>query len=517
MLIIRRFEIKNYIIIWLYSYVAITLSFAAFQDTGWGTRAGGMGNSFTAIANDASASLWNPAGISQLEMFETTFMYNKLFMGVEDVNLSQMYFAGVYPSKIGAFGLTITDFSLFGYYRENMASLSYSCDIGSKFPINMGLNLKYLMHSYILDDRTENMDDPVFSKKSAGGFTPDFGFLLKPGRFSFGISALNILQPDIGLKTEDKVPMIIKFGTAYRLGDWKAFENVTPTVDVSYRKPTDNDADIKISGGIETWFDYNTWAIRAGGNDREITFGFSYNKMFNKSGLQLDYAFLFPIQLTDTSGSHRLALTFKYSTLRKNVESKEQKEQVFKIEEDFSEPQQISQQGKTDSYIIGKIVSEENKPVENVDVRISQNNKEITRTYTDENGEYMSKLLKPGNYFIKIWKYGYKEEKEIEIPLKENQYEKVDFQVKEIKNYITGKISTRKGKPIFGTVIVVKNDSNNQEIYRIYTNKSDEYKTDFLKPGVYRIKVWKDGYKEKEIKVDVKGTQPIEINFKLKR
>ncbi|MFA5778638.1 MAG: type IX secretion system membrane protein PorP/SprF [Elusimicrobiota bacterium] len=313
-----------------------SLSFAAFQDTGWGTRAGGMGNAFTAIANEPAATLWNPAGIAQLEMLETTFMYNKLFMGIDDVNLSQMFAAGVYPTEIGAFGFTITDFALWGFYRENTISASYSCDIASslgiRFPFMAGLNLKYLTHSYTLDDRTKNIADPVFDKTSAGGFTPDIGFLLKPSDFSFGLSALNILQPDVGLKTEDKVPMIVKFGTAYRIGDWKFFENITPTVDVSYRKPADNDADMKISGGVETWFNYNTWAARFGGNDRELSLGFSYNKMFKESGLQLDYAFLLPLQLADTSGSHRLSLTFRYSMPKKDKKKLERKEQKAKDE-----------------------------------------------------------------------------------------------------------------------------------------------------------------------------------------
>ena len=86
-----------------------TVLYAAFQDTGWGTCAGGMGNTFTSIANDSSATLWNPAGIYQIEMLETVYMYNKLFTGIEDVNLYQMFAAVVYPTKIGAFGLTITD------------------------------------------------------------------------------------------------------------------------------------------------------------------------------------------------------------------------------------------------------------------------------------------------------------------------------------------------------------------------------------------------------------------------
>src|SRR3989339_905963 len=296
--------------------VPFTCLYPAFQDTGWGVRAGGIANSFTAISDDASAPLCNPAGISQLEMFEACFMYNKLFAGVDNVNLNQMYVSAVYPAEIGSFGITVTDFSLWKYYKENMFLMTYSNDFSEKielgFPIIAGLSLKYLSHTYILDERTIDIDDPVFDKISKGAFTPDIGILLKPYNFSLGVSVLNILQPDIGLKTEDKVPMIIRFGTAYRFNDWYLFENITPTFDVSYRKPADNNADIKISGGIETWFSYHTFGVRMGGNDREITTGFSYNKTFGKSGFQIDYAFLFPLELGDSSGSHRISLTYKH-------------------------------------------------------------------------------------------------------------------------------------------------------------------------------------------------------------
>ena len=41
--------------------------------------------------------------------------------------------------------------------------------------------------------------------------------------------------------------------------------------------------------------------------------------MFSENALQLDYAFSLPLQLSDTSGSHRLSLTFRYSLPKKKV------------------------------------------------------------------------------------------------------------------------------------------------------------------------------------------------------
>ena len=317
---------KKFLLLLLLLPIPYTL-YAAFQDTGWGARAGGMGNCFTAIANDPSAQLWNPAGIAQMKLIETTFLYNKLFTGIEDANISQIFGALVYPTESGAFGFTVTNFSLAGYYKENMVIAGYSYNLIEPlrldFPLMVGLNLKYLSHSYTLDSRTEATGDPVFADNtSAAGFTPDVGILLKPGKLAIGLSALNIFQPDIGLKSEDKVPMMMKAGLAYPFRFNGFLESVTPTAEVSYRKPGTNAADTKISGGVEAWMRGGV-GCRFGCNDREITAGFSYNRTFGENGLQLDYAFLSPVQLSDVSGSHRVSMTFRMPVpQRKSIDEK---------------------------------------------------------------------------------------------------------------------------------------------------------------------------------------------------
>ncbi len=185
----------------------------------------------------------------------------------------------------------------------------------------IGLNLKYLTHSYNLDSRTKSMNDPVFAQTSSGGFTPDVGILVKPYRLSIGVSVLNILQPDVGLKTSDKVPMVIKSGIAYQLGGWGIIDSLTPTVDISSRKPEGGTSDTKVSFGMELWI-RKTLALRIGGNDREVTAGCSYSKAFSESDIQFDYAFLSPTELTEASGSHRISISFGMSVPeRKKLDS----------------------------------------------------------------------------------------------------------------------------------------------------------------------------------------------------
>ncbi len=127
---------------------------AKFLSIGIGPRANGMGSAFSAIANDASAMYWNPAGIAQVEGYQAIFTYTKMFA---DVNLN--YFGVVMPAgEIGNFGVNVTALN-FGemdvtteYHPEGTGQkfsagsyafgLSYAKFITDRFIV--GANFKYI-------------------------------------------------------------------------------------------------------------------------------------------------------------------------------------------------------------------------------------------------------------------------------------------------------------------------------------------------------------------------------------
>jgi long-subunit fatty acid transport protein len=57
---------------------------AAYEDLGIGARAPGMGNAFTALADDVHAVHYNPAGLSHLDRGQLSTSYSKLYMGLSD-------------------------------------------------------------------------------------------------------------------------------------------------------------------------------------------------------------------------------------------------------------------------------------------------------------------------------------------------------------------------------------------------------------------------------------------------
>ncbi len=353
------------VLVVLFYMLFVSLAEAAFKDSGWGTRSVGMGGAFTAVSDDASAPLWNAAGIAQLEQYEANFMYARLFTGLdlyaggEKVDLGLNYGAFVFPSnKIGNFGVSWANFVTTELYEEDTFTLSYAKRINDFAPrlipaVFLGVNLKYLNHSYTLDERTRH--DPVFvDGRSKGNFTGDVGVLIKANGekekgLCIGLMAKNISEPDVGLKVEDKVPFEGRFGLAYRMGDYNflnilSMENVISSVDVSYR-----DEDLNVYLGWESWFVHRTWGFRIGGNDREVTSGFSFNnETMGKFGLQFDYAFIWPLELEDTSGSHRVSLTVRFGESAQETEAvkKKEEEEEQKRREEEKEKQRLQEEAE---------------------------------------------------------------------------------------------------------------------------------------------------------------------------
>ena len=71
---------------------------ASFLNIGVGARGLGMGGAYTALANDANALYWNPAGLSKLEKREFTASHAELF---ESTRLDFLAYA--HPTSQGTF------------------------------------------------------------------------------------------------------------------------------------------------------------------------------------------------------------------------------------------------------------------------------------------------------------------------------------------------------------------------------------------------------------------------------
>jgi len=304
---------------------------AAFKDIGWSVRAVGMGGAFVGVCDDATGILYNPAGIAQVEYYETNFMHTKLYTGLDTVDLTLNYVAFMLPKSdlgFGSLGLNWANFSA-AQYREDIINFVYAESINKivkqlfnyrlRDKLLVGLNIKYLQHSYSLDVRTVN--DPVFAGgNSKSNITMDIGLLYKPiprrfRGFSAGVVVKNITQPDVGLKNQDMVPLEIGIGAAFKIDEFGSIKNILSAVDFTYRNQDWSNVEDKLNIhlGAEAWFINEILGLRLGGNYNELSFGFSIKpKIKSRLLLQFDYALLWPLQIQETTGTHKFSLSVFY-------------------------------------------------------------------------------------------------------------------------------------------------------------------------------------------------------------
>lgn len=295
---------------------------ATFSEDGWGARPVGMGKAFTAVADDSNASLYNPAGLTQLGRHELSAMYSRLFLGErfylgdngDTTNFSQSYlaYASKYTPEVGSFGLSWANSSTANLYREDAVVLSYSRKLDDLVSINSGLSLgaslKYLRVAFTTDAQTK--DDPVFiGGSSADAVSFDVGLLYVPQDylkgFRVGLSGLNLNQPNIGLLDREPVPAVYRLGLAYQV---PSTIGLLPAVDVTLRK-----GEIGVNGGVEAWFFQNMLGLRTGVNKNEGAAGMSFYQQVNeKWAYRFDYGFTIPFRIEGTSGSHRFSGTLMF-------------------------------------------------------------------------------------------------------------------------------------------------------------------------------------------------------------
>lgn len=303
--------------------LSVSVGEAAFQEFLWGARPAALSGAYTAMADDANSPAYNPAGISHLLQSELTFMYARLYNGVnfysgaDTSRLGLGYFSyapAIKDKKYGSYAISWTNFVATNLYREDSFSLtfadSYQFETLKQAPVfSYGANLKLLRRSFSMDERTDV--DPVFrAGAESNALAVDLGFLYHPNMsrlpgLKLGLVGQNLNKPDIGLSSTDRVPSRYALGLAYQD---PSMPLVNPSLEISRR-----DGKNKVSGAWESLLAKNTLALRIGGNDDQITGGMGYQfSLLRRMNLRLDYAIIWPFNVEGSNGSHRVSITSSF-------------------------------------------------------------------------------------------------------------------------------------------------------------------------------------------------------------
>jgi len=282
-----------------------------------GARPGGMGETNVAIADDATATYWNPAGLGFLTNKEISLMHTNW---LPEFNLPDLYYdfgSYVHPMEgWGTFGVHAIYLNLGESVRTDEEGeeigkfFSYQMAFGASYGtqlnenLSLGITMKYIYLK--LADRGTGAEKGSGSGSSIG---VDLGVLYKFNmlpKLSFGANLSNI-GPKIAFVDEDQadpLPTNLKVGFAYKVLE-SEFNKLTLSFDANkllvvkksaeegdksdpfykaiFTAWTTDSADMlikKMSGaiGAEYWYN-NLIALRAGyfyehyGKRRFLTLG----------------------------------------------------------------------------------------------------------------------------------------------------------------------------------------------------------------------------------------------------
>ncbi len=181
---------------------------------GVGARALGMGSAFVAVADDATAMIWNPAGLAQLDDTRLAGMQTDLY----GLGWITRRFVGASTSFSGiAVGVGV-DQNVIAYPADSVSGTgainwTESMFIGSVAANIMDVGLAGVNIKYYKGD---------VGSESATGFGLDVGLIINVGdMFSFGVNAIDLGGPTITWSdgVSDTVSALYKAGMAVKLAE----------------------------------------------------------------------------------------------------------------------------------------------------------------------------------------------------------------------------------------------------------------------------------------------------------
>ena len=217
-----------------------------FATPGEGARAMAMGGAFCSLADDGTATYWNPAGLFFQRNNNLTFHYNQPY----ELSFLNHFYMGITKTadRFGSGGL---DFSMTtveladGDYSEFSFGYGYAHGIGDRFAI--GASIHYLRVNTDIEEI------------SANGFKISTGFLCAlPGNLKAGFLVRNLVS-HVGFSTgeDDRLPVQGVLGLSTRVLDM-----VTLSVDFT---GSEEDLTKKVAAGAEVCLFDDTFFLRGGG------------------------------------------------------------------------------------------------------------------------------------------------------------------------------------------------------------------------------------------------------------
>jgi hypothetical protein len=287
---------------------------AQFLKIGVGARAGGMGESFVAVANDASALYWNPAGISQFESNQVIFSHTAWLVDIQHEFVGAVY----HPTLDDAVGLSITSL-----HTDDMPVTTEVQPLGNgtyfRFgDLAVGLTYSRKLTSQFSFGATVRFFEETMDVLKMRGTLLDFGTYYWTGLGSLRFSAVvsnfgNQVSPtgtvnlvggqSVSEFQEFSPPTLFKFGFAF-----EPLQDANNSLTTSFQLNHPNDNSENLCAGAEYRWS-NTLFVRGGYkfnvDEESFSVGVGVAASISALRLQFDYGFA---PFKNLGGVHRVSV-----------------------------------------------------------------------------------------------------------------------------------------------------------------------------------------------------------------
>jgi len=276
------------------------ISTAQFLKIGVGGRASALGDAFVAVANDASALYWNPAGLTQFNKNQIFFSHNKWLVDINHDFLGAVY----HLDETNSFGISLTaltmqkmpvttEFAPFGTgeyfgFSDLAIAVSYSRKMTEQF--SFGGTIRYI--------------EETLDKLKMRGVLIDLGtfYWTGLGTSRFAVAVTNFgsnLSPDgkVVLFGKREVSEWQDFAppTIFRIGfAFEPYQDEIHRITSSFQLNHPNDNSENVSTGFEySWSEilHLRFGYKFNVDEQNYSFGAGVNIPLEIADFTIDYAF----------------------------------------------------------------------------------------------------------------------------------------------------------------------------------------------------------------------------------
>lgn len=244
--------------------VLVTAEVAGAQQTPLGTRAAGMAGAFVAVADDATAVYWNPAGTAAGSIVSAVIDYGRSEPArptqIIETQQDTSAFVGVSATAIG-----LAYYRLPTYGTAAVPDAPSREELSSVRPVTtdtLGVSLVQSLTDYIVIGATPKL---VWGP-SGSTFDVDAGMMLAANRFRLGVVGRNLTTPSF--ETDDGATVDLeqewRAGIAWGSG-WTGISRVIVSVDADLKDRVTPQGDRRdVAAGVETWWMKQRLGVRGG-------------------------------------------------------------------------------------------------------------------------------------------------------------------------------------------------------------------------------------------------------------